>query len=200
MKLTEILLIGLVLWTLIGVLGTLVRAVRGDHRRARRGALWIGAIWGIYLGVLLLTSWRQQQRQIAMGNEQCFDEMCFAIQGADEVEGFLARGQERARLVRARVRVTNRGKGHAQSEALIRPYLLDGQGRRWDEVRGLSGVRLTTRVATGDSVVSEPVFRISRDANHLRLVLTHGRWQPGVLVIGDPDSWMHRATVMMLER
>lgn len=200
MRLTELLLIGLVLWTLLGVAGTAVWARRGDRRRVRRGVMWMGGVWAVYLLVLTAVSLREGQRQVALGDGQCFDEMCFAVAGVDEVEGFPARGQDRARLVRVRVRVTNRGKGRPQSEALVRAYLVDGQGRRWEEVRGLSGVRLTTRIAAGDTVVSEPVFRVSRDATQLGLVLTHGRWQPGVLVIGDPDSWMHRPTVMRLER
>lgn len=197
---TELLLIGLVLWTLLGVAETVAWARRGDRRRVRRGVMWMGGVWAVYLLVLTAVSLRQGQRQVALGDGQCFDEMCFAVAGVDEVEGFRARGQDRARLVRVRVRVTNRGKGRPQSEARVRAYLVDGQGRRWEEVRGLSGVRLTTRIAAGDTVVSEPVFRVSRDATQLGLVLTHGRWQPGVLVIGDPDSWMHQPTVMRLER
>lgn len=200
MKLTELLLVGLVLWTLLGTGGTALWAIRGDRRRTRQGLLWIGAVWATYLLVLAAVSVRQQGEQMRIGQEQCFDEMCFTVTGADEIEGFLARGQERARLVRVKVRITNRGKGRAQSESLVRASLVDGQGRRWEEVRGLSGVRLTTMVAAGGSVVSEPVFRISKDAIQLGLVLTHGRWQPGVLVIGNPDSWMHRPTVMRLDR
>lgn len=198
MKLTEMLLFGMVLWTLVGVLGTLLRWAQGDRGRARRGLRWIAGVWAVYLGVLLLVSLGEGQREMAAGAKQCFDEMCFAVEGADEVEGFFVREQERERLVRVHVRVTNRGRGRPQGEGLIRAYLVDGEGRRWDEVRGLSGVRLTSRLAAGDSAVSEPVFRVAKDATRLGLVLTHGKWQPGVLVIGDPDSWRHRPTVMRL--
>jgi len=200
MKMTEIVLLGLALWTALGIAGTLVRAARGERRRAWRGAWWIAGIWAVYVGVLLAVSLVQGQREIAPGGAQCFDEMCFRVVGADEVEGFWVKGQERERLVRVRVMVTNRGRGRPQSEALIRAYLLDGQGRRLEEVRGLSGVRLTTRLTAGDSMVSEPVFRVPKGATDLGLVLTHGGWQPGVLVIGDPDSWRHRPTVMRLGR
>ncbi len=200
MRVTELLLVGLLLWTLLGAGGTAVWAVRGDRNRARHGVLWIGGVWAVYLLVLVAVSVRQQGEQMMVSQEQCFGEMCFAVTGADEIEGFLARGQERARLIRLKVRVTNRGRGRPQGESLVRASLVDGQGRKWEEVRGLSGVRLTTMVAAGNSVVSEPVFRVSKDATRLGLVLTHGRWQPGVLVIGDPDSWMHRPTVMRLDR
>ena len=198
MRWAELLLLGLVLWTAIGVVGTTVRLARGERRLAGRGLLTIAVVWLLYLLVLMAVSWRQPVGVVPPGKEVCFDEMCFAVEGADEVEGFWARGQERARLVRVKVRIANRGKGRTESEALLRAFLVDEQGRRWDEVRGLGGVRLTARVAAGDTVLSEPVFRVSKDSTGLGLVLTHGRWQPGVLVIGDSDSLLHRPTVMQL--
>jgi hypothetical protein len=100
-------------------------------------------------------------------------------------------------LVRVSVRVTNRGRG-AQSEGLIAAYVVDSQGRLWEESPGVNGVGLTTKVAGGGSVVSEPVFKVAADAKGLGLVLTHGRRQPGVLVIGDSDSWLHKRTVVEL--
>jgi hypothetical protein len=95
--------------------------------------------------------------------------------------------------------VTNRGR-KAQSEGLIRAYLVDAQGRRWEMSPGVNGVELTARVVGGGSVVSAPVFKVAADASGLGLVLTHGRWQPGVLVIGDSDSLLHRKTVVELGR
>jgi hypothetical protein len=134
---------------------------------------------------------------MAIGEPQCFDEMCFTVTGVEEVPGFLIK--DGRRLVRVSVRVTNRGR-KAQSEGLIWAYLVDAQGRRWEESPGVNGVGLTARVTGGNSVVSEPVFKVAADATALRLVFTHGYWQPGVLVIGDSDSWLHRRTVVKLDR
>jgi hypothetical protein len=197
MKATELLLLGLVGWTAIGVLGVVVSRVRGERQRARRGVTWLVGVWVLYLLVLVGVSLKQRRRVVAMGEPQCFGEMCFTVAGVEEVPGFLIR--DGRRLVRVSVRVTNNGR-RAQSEGLIRAYLVDGQGRRWEESAGVNGVVLTARVAGGNSVVSEPVFKVASDATGLGLVLTHGRWQPGVLVIGDSDSWLHRRTVVELGR
>jgi hypothetical protein len=113
----------------------------------------------------------------------------------EEVPGFLVR--DGRRLVRVSIRVTNRGRT-AESDELIRAYLVDGQGRRWKESSGVNGVGLTAKVAGGDSVVSEPVFQVAGDATGLGLVLTHGWRQLGVLVMGDSDSILHRRTVVRL--
>jgi hypothetical protein len=197
MKVTELLLLGLVGWTTIGLLGVSVSLWRGERQRVRRGVAWLAGVWTVYLGVVVGVSLVQRQRVMAIGEPQCFDEMCFTVTGVEEVPGFLIK--DGRRLVRVSVRVTNRGR-KAQSEGLIWAYLVDAQGRRWEESPGVNGVGLTARVTGGNSVVSEPVFKVAADATALRLVFTHGYWQPGVLVIGDSDSWLHRRTVVKLDR
>ena len=195
MKATELLLLGLVGWTGIGLLGVGVAFWRGERQRARRGVTWLAEVWVVYLCVLVGVSLGQKQRVVAVGEPQCFDEMCFTVTGVEEVPGFLIR--DGRRLVRVTVRVTNHGK-KIQSEGLIWAYLVDAQGRRWEESLGVNGVGLAAKVTGGGTVVSEPVFKVAANASGLGLVLTHGRWQPGVLVIGDSDSWLHRRTMVKL--
>jgi hypothetical protein len=197
MKATELLLLGLVGWTAIGVIGVGVSLSRGERQRVRQGVAWLLAVWVVYLCVVIGVSLGQGQRVVAVGEPQCFDEMCFRVIRVEEVPGFLIR--DGRRLLRVSVQVTNKGR-KAQRETLIRAYLVDGQGRRWEMSPGVNGVELTARVAGGNSVVSEPVFKVAADASGLGLVLTHGRWQPGVLVIGDSDSLLHRKTVVALGR
>jgi hypothetical protein len=197
MRLTELLLLGLVGWTAVGLAGIAVSQWRGERHRVLRGIAWIAGIWAVYLCVLAAVSASQRQRILAIGEPQCFDDMCFTVTGVQEVPGFLIR--DGRRLVRLSVKVANRGR-KAQSERLIEAYLVDSQGRLWEESHGVNGIGLTARVPGGESVVSEPVFKVSADATGLGLILTHGRWQPGVLVIGDSDSWLHKKTMVDLGR
>ena len=159
--------------------------------------MWIAGVWVVYLGVLLTVSLVQSQRVVALGQEQCYGEMCFAVTGAEMMPGLSIGDQDR--LVRVSIRVRNKGQS-ARREGLIRAYLVDGQGRRWLESTGVSGVRLTAPVAGGASVVSEPIFRVAKDSTDLELVFTRGNRQPGILVIGDSDSLLHRRTVVRLGR
>jgi hypothetical protein len=195
MSLPKLLLMGLVGWTGIGAVGVAVAWVGGERWRARRGIAWLTGVWVVYMGVLVVVSLAQPQRVVAMGVPQCFGEMCFAVMRVEEVPGFLIK--DGRRLVRVTVRMTNKGRS-GQSDARMRVYLVDAQGREWGESAGVGGVGLRTRVAGGDSVVSEPVFKVAGDASGLGLVLTHGRWQPGMLEIGDSDSLWHRRTVVRL--
>jgi hypothetical protein len=197
MKATEILLLGLVGWTAIGVMGVGVSQWRGERQRVRQGVGWLIGVWVVYLSVLIGVSLGQGQRVVALGEPQCFGEMCFRVTRVEEVPGFLIR--DGRRLLRVSVQLTNKGR-KAQRDELIRAYLVDGQLRRWEMSPGVSGVELTARVAGGGSVMSVPLFKVAADASGLGLVLTHGRWQPGLLVIGDSDSLLHRKTVMALGR
>jgi hypothetical protein len=197
MKAAELLLLALVGWTAIGVIGVGVSLWRGERQRVRRGVAWLVGVWVVYLCVVIGVSLGQRQRVVAMGEPQCFDEMCFAVTRVEEVPGFLIR--DGRRLLRVSVQVRNKGR-KAQREGLIRAYLMDAQGRRWEMSPGVNGVELTARVAGGGSVVSEPVFKVAGDASGMGLVLTHGLWQPGLLVIGDSDSLLHRKTVVTLGR
>ena len=124
--------------------------------------------------------------------------MCFAVTGAEEPAGFLVRGEERERLLRVLVRMTNRDRGHSESEGGLTAYLVDEQGRRWEQVPGLGGVRLTTPLAAGGSAISEPVFRLARDATGLRLVLLHDGWTSARLRIGSAESYLHRPAAMIV--
>jgi hypothetical protein len=197
MKVAEILLLGVVGWTAIGVIGVGVSKWRGERERVRRGVVWLLGVWVVYLSLLIGVSLGQGQRVVAMGEPQCFGDMCFTVIRVEEVPGFLIR--DGRRLLRVSVQVTNKGR-KAQRDKLVRAYLVDGQGRRWEMSPGVNGVELTARVTGGGSVVSQPVFKVAADASGLALVLTHGRWQPGLLVIGDSDSLLHRKTVVGLGR
>ncbi len=197
MNLMEWLMWGVVGWTAIGVLGVLVSLRRGERQRVRTGVGWLVGVWVIYAGVLVVVSLVQKQKVVAMGEPQCFGQMCFAVTRVEQVPGFLIR--DGRRLLRVSVQVANHGAS-LQGEQRIRAYLIDAQGRRWDESVGVSGIRLDARIGAGDTVSSEPVFKIAGDATGLRLVFTRGRGLPWALVIGDSDSVLHRRTVVDLGR
>jgi hypothetical protein len=208
MKWRELLMLGMVGWTLLGVVGVAMSAVRarrgveGERGRVRRGVTAIVGAWFLYMAALLGVSLGQRQRVVAMGQEQCYDDMCFAVTKAEDVPRFLGANGigDGSRLVRVTVVVRNRGRGKTQAEKAISAYLVDAQGRRWAESVGVSGNRLTDRVGAGLKMVCEPVFKVAGDATGLGLVLTHGVWQPGRIVIGDSDSFLHKRTVVTLGR
>lgn len=196
MNLREFLLFVLAGWTVIGAAGVTISLRRRERLKALRNFLWIIVVWTIYMAVLLWSSRTQPQKIVALGQDQCFDEMCFTVTQAQDVPGPAGDGSH---LVRVSVRISNHSE-KTQSDDMIRAYLVDGQGRQWAESAAVSGVRLTARLAAGGSAVSQLVFKVPRDEAGLALVFTHGHGWPGALVIGDSDSLLHRRTVVPLGR
>lgn len=188
-KWAELLLLILVGWTLVGALGVTLSYRRGERGHARRHLAWIGGIWLLYLAILLGTSLAAMPRSVSLGQEQCFDSLCFATIRADDIPGYLASHGEQ--IVRVSIRITNHAAKRSSGDKHLIAYLLDSRNRRWDEVQGLEGVRLSTPVGPGESVISTPVFKVADDAQHLRLIFTHGRRVPNLLLLGDRDSLLH---------
>ena len=200
MNAQELLLLALTGWSALGIFGVLLSLVRREQAKVKRGLVWLAAVWGIYLAVLIGTSFVQPRRSIAPNQDQCFNKMCFAVIGVEELPRFLGRGQagDGSRLVRVKVRVKNRSREKAEADRLIQAYLLDAKGRRWDQTRGVNGNLLSSKLEPGGEMVSAPLFKVPAGATGLQLVFTHGNWQRGVLILGDPDSWWHRPAVVTL--
>ena len=195
MRWMELLLFALAGWSALGLIGVGISFRIGQRAQARRHAFWLLGVWVVYAVILGGTSLMQSQRIVSLGHDQCFGAMCFAVLGAEPVEALVP--GETGAVVRVKIRVSNHGK-ESKAEESIRAYVIDSQGRRWEPLPGLSGNALTSRVAGGSLMLSEPVFRVAQDASGLQLIFTHGAWQPGRLVIGDSDSLGHRPTIVKL--
>jgi hypothetical protein len=197
MKLSELLFFGVLAWAGIGVAGIAISLLRRRRAEARRHTAWLAAVLGAYMVTLLTVSALQPTAFIPLGKDQCYNDMCFAVIDATEGPGLVS--GERSRAIRVSVRVTNTGRS-ARSEPLIRAYLFDCRGRIYQPLPGLSGNPLTARVGPGSQMISEPIFRVPAEAAGLGLVFTHGHWQPGRLILGDPDSIGHKPAVVLLGR
>jgi hypothetical protein len=182
------LLFVLAAWTGIGALGVGLSLARRERRKALRDLGWIAAVWAIYLSVLVGASLISQPKAVAMGQEQCFGRLCLTVIGSEARPSFLARHGERD--LRVSIRITNRS-GKRLEDRGLEGHLEDSHGRSWHEIPGLGGVRLTTTLGPGESVISTPVFRMPENAGDLRLVLNHGHSFTYRLRIGDRDSFLH---------
>ncbi|MEO6912174.1 MAG: hypothetical protein ABI158_14760, partial [Edaphobacter sp.] len=185
MNFRELLIFVLAGWTVVGAAGITISLVKRERAKALRNSVWVVVVWAVYMAVVVGASRTQPQKIVALGQDQCFDKMCFAVTEVQELPEFQI--QDGSRLIRVSVRISNRDNDKKQNHARLRAYLVDKQGRQWTESAAVSGVSLTAGVAAGASVVSQPVFRVPQDATGLGLVLTQGRGWPWALVIGNSD-------------
>jgi hypothetical protein len=182
--------------------------LRGKVRFGKRLLLSLAGFWAVYLLIVVLVSIATPQHSIPMGQERCFDEMCFAVEHAETAFRLGLAGQ----TVRANgqfyvvaIKVTNRSRGHAQSEGGLhalfweagKSYEVSSSGQRaWEAVNGETS-SLTTRLGPGESVTTVQVFDIPAGASTPGLVLTHG-FTPGYFVIGESPIF-REPTLMRIE-
>jgi hypothetical protein len=200
----ELLFIALFLTTLIALVIVLIMAVRGSRRSAMRLLRAVGGIWAVYLFIVGAVSATTTQRIVPMGQDLCFDEMCFAAVQAQSVSQ-LGSGDSAVKadgqFYVITVRVSSHSRGRTQSEGGLRALLWDSgkyfgvspQGQRaWEADNGATAP-LTARLRPGESVLSVQVFDVPREVSAPGLVLSHG-FGPGYFVIGE-CSLFHKPTI-----
>lgn len=202
MRASAMALATLVGWMAIGTVGVWVSWSRQEHAKAYRGLTWIAGVFLTYLLALVLVSRVQPQKRLAPGQEECFSDLCLSISGVQELHGtssgLTPAAPKEARLVRVSIRIVNRAAHGMIALPTFHASVLDTQGRRSGPVPGLSGVSLGTPVLPGRPIVSQPVFRLPGDAQHLALILSRGSLTADFFEIGNPDSWLHRPTLLLL--
>jgi len=191
----ELLFFAFLLVSVVALVGTVIAIMRGARRLAKRILWTLAASWTIYFALVSAVSVTTPQRIITMGEDQCFDEMCFAVVSADTATELGPSG----RVAKATgifyvitIRVSSHSHGRTQREGGLRGLLWDAgkiyapspKGQRaWESSNGATAP-LTAMLNPGESVLSVQVFDLPREAASPGLVLSHG-FTPGYFVIGE---------------
>jgi hypothetical protein len=169
----------------------------------------LGYLAVVYLAMLVAVSLLSRPKVLRMGQRQCFDDWCVSVEHAarrSRVGTPPADVGARGVFYVVTVRVSNAARRRAQRAADAGVCLIDDKGHRYDpsppgqralDANGAGGQDLTTRMPPGGSFVRRVVFDVPREAAELALVVNHGRF-PGLLIIGDPHSFLHPPTVIRL--
>lgn len=192
----RLLLLALLGWTALGAIGVTVSFRRGERAQGRRNLLWIIGIWILYISILLIVSVKTKPRALPPGQEHCYESQCFSVVRTETVPGYLGRRGEH--LLRVYLRISNHSGKSIAGDSHLKLYLVDSSGRRWEQAAGLQGVHLSSTIGAGSTAVTAPIFKVADDAYGLKLVLTHGRRLPYLLIIGDPDSMLHAPVQLSL--
>jgi len=190
----------------LGSLATLLISVFLRHGGAfKKILLTLAAVWGIYLTVLTATDVLASQKVTKIGEERCFDEMCFAVtevQTPPQLSAFDPSIAEKLYVIT--VRVTSHSRGRTQAEGGIRARLSEN-GRFFNifepaqqayEAQHAESPKLTQRLAPGESILSVLVFDVPGNITTPTLALDH-RLTPGYFVIGE-SPFFHKPDIFLL--
>ncbi|MFI5276102.1 MAG: DUF4352 domain-containing protein [Ktedonobacterales bacterium] len=177
---------------------------------ARAILLGLGCYLLLYaLGVVAVSAFTPQ-RVIPTGQTQCFDDWCIAVANGAQSPTLHVGAQTvtaQGRFLVVTLQVTSTAKRVSQREQIAQVYLVDGAGRRYDtsavgqsalDAAGLSGPALDSSIGPGDAFTHTVVFDIPAEATGLSIVVAHSAF-PGVVVIGDDQSFLHHPTLMQVD-
>lgn len=203
MTLFELVFILLFLGSVIGLLLSAFLWRRGASEQILVG---LASVWGVYLTILAITDVFSSQKVFKVGEEQCFDEMCFAVADAQTLpeQSLNPAGPAAARLYVVHVRATSRSRGRTQAEGGLRGRLYDGgtyidvseAAQEAYAAQNGEGPKLTQKLAPGESILSALVFEVPQNIKHPALTLDHG-FTPGYFVIGE-SPFFHKPDIHQL--
>jgi hypothetical protein len=206
LTLFDLLLILLVLGTAAAFVAAVVALALRRWTLVRRLAVSIVLVWAAYLGVGALVALKTPQHIMAIGEDRCFDEMCFAVTGWNRTTSTNA-GKS---FYSVEVRISNRSGGHAQREAGRTGVLIDRSGHVYKVspagmvAKSPAGAPpypgLDAEVAPGQSLETRLVFELPTDVDYPGFALGSDlALNPARIVIGDEDHFLHWPTVVPLD-
>jgi len=168
------------------------------------------AVWIVYLGAGTAAALLTPQHVMSIGEDRCFDEMCFAVTGVQRTASIGSAGS----MTKAQgvffivdVKITDRG-GHAQKENGRNGVIVDQSGQIYRESQAgllaLSQVGgplpgLDSKVEAGQSVATKLVFDVPVSAAQPAFVLGSDlKFNPASIVIADECHFLHKPTIVPL--
>jgi len=206
MTLFDLLLILLVLGTAAGLVTAIVAAALRRWTFAGRLVLSLVLAWAAYLAIGAVVALKTPQHIVALGEDRCFDEMCYAVMGYNRTP---SENVGHSWYI-VSVRISNRSRGRAQRELGRKGVLIDRVGRTY-EVSGEGMQALTpvgappfpgldAEVGPGQSLRTSLVFDLPTNVDYPGFALESNlAINPARVVIGDEEHFLHWPTVVTLD-
>jgi len=205
MTIFDLLLIILALATVAGIVAALAALLLRRRTLAARSLVAIAIAWALYLGIGTAVALMTPQHIVSIGEDRCFDEMCFAVTGYNRTPS-TSPGKS---LYLVDVRISSRSRARTQREIGRKGVLIDRAGHQYEVSRqalqalspanGAPYPGLDAEVASGQSLETKLVFELPEDVNFPGFALGSDlAINPARIVIGDEDHFLHWPTVVPL--
>lgn len=194
MTLSDLLFVALVLVSAGVLLIAGLSLARGQFRRALRllGGFTLGLT--LYLGLVVAVSLLSAPREVAFGENRCFDDWCIAVEDMSRTTS--ATGA----TYTATLRLSNRARRVPQRENGVVVLLQDASGRRFEATADPAATPFNVLLEPNQSLTTQRVFVASGPSAPLAIAIAHegGARFPGVFILGDDSSIAHPPTLVRL--
>jgi len=208
MSLWDLLFLFIILASAIALVVILVNLILRRTRTALRILITLASCLAIYFLIAAVSAISAPQRVLAMGQDRCFDELCFAVTGVKTAPSVGPSGREAkaaGQFYMVTVRMSSHARGRPQRELGVSASLIDSHGRTYRisqlgqnayDSTNISNPSLTSVIMPGESQSSVQVFDVSANASGLSLVFGHSGL--GMLILGDEDSALRKPAIIRL--
>lgn len=168
--------------------------VHGRFRRALSllGGLALGLT--LYLGLIVAVSLLSAPRELAFGENRCFDDWCIAVEDVSRTSSVMGA------TYTATLRLSNRARRVSQRENGIVVFLQDASGRRFSAAADPAAAPFNVLLEPDQSLTTQRVFQVPNASKLLVLAIAHegNARLPGIFIIGDDSSIAHPPTIVRL--
>jgi hypothetical protein len=128
-----------------------------------------------YVGIWMALTAFSKQRPIGVGDPQCIDSWCIAVEKVDSTPQDATTVYDVTLCIFSRAETTPTSYGaHAASDEKSDVYLVDDRGRRYDSRPHPSEVPLDVTLKPGEAVRTRRVFELPSDARGLGILSAGG--------------------------
>ena len=159
----DLVFILLFLTAVVVLVSCLVSVMLGRRERAARRLRTLGFAAAVYMGIVIGVSLLAPRAVVAVGEDQCSDDWCIAVQEATH-PGDSA--------IAVTFRLASRALRVTQRERFVVAYLRDGAGRRYDASPAPDQPGFDVELGPGAYVNTRRVFRIPPGASGLGVIIT----------------------------
>ncbi len=176
-------------------------------RVGRIGAAMLAWL-AVYVVILFAVSLTSRESVLGQGQEHCFDEMCFSVQGVTQTKT-LENRQANGLFYVVDVRLRNAARRTAQKPSNPQLGVIDDERHEYKEMlegQGeMAGQAVTAgqlwnrRLSPGEIMEQRVAFDLPPNTLSPRLVIAEGPGFPTDVIIGDENSFLHAKTTFRLK-
>ncbi|HLJ49386.1 MAG TPA: hypothetical protein VKU01_25410 [Bryobacteraceae bacterium] len=192
MTLSDLFFMASFLLTLVLLVSIAVLAIRRQWKAMRRMAFCLAVYVGAYAVALVATALVSPRRTFAAGERRCFDDWCVAALTLERDQSTTSSACPAAPATEvwvATVQVSSVAKRVQQRELGAYAELEDREGHRYSPC-AQPARNLTDEIGPGEAFPVRLAFRMPAAAEPSGVLIRHSII-PGIVIIGDDESWLH---------
>lgn len=204
----DLLFVGVFFASGVSAVAIVIMFLLGRRRAGLHVLIALAACLVVYFAADAAVALSAVQRIVPMGEDRCFDDLCFSVVNARTVPALGPTGGEvrpSGRFYLVTVRAASRALHRPQRELGVSAELIDSRGHvylpssageRALEAEHGANPALTSLLMPGEAVYSIQVFDVPVGASGLAVHFAHDG--PGLFIIGDDENPMHKPTITPL--